>query len=585
MNYFLFSHPFRNGTRVVLLLAILLLNFGYGGTSVAYAAPPVHDDFNSAKTIIGIEYHDLNVNTTEATPSDTVPNDDDPNNFQCDGFNHLAGFASVWYKYTPPETQSLSLNTIPASITSTNYDTYIAVWTGTRGNLTLVACNDETASGYSELSFIASPGITYYIEIAQFNDGLGTTDDIGGLLDFNAYITNTNVIVGGQLRGRYFIPASGGLRRSFINLNNGPVEIFNVAGNPIIAAERVIYNVNNVPTSFSEMMGLPQSQLNTTYWFPWYNNVTLDTQLRFANVSGSTATVHITINNVPMPGSPFTLAPGVSTRKSFAGINNGPVKIQSNVNIVAAERVIYKVNGIPVSFTEMMGLPNNQLNTTYWLPWYNNVDLDTQLRFANVSGAQASVRVFIGGTEMVGSPFTLQPGASTRKSFVGINSGPVRIVSTQNIVAAERVIYRVNGTPVSFSEMMGLPASQLNTTYFMPWYNNVDLDTQLRFANVNTGQTATVHVYIGGTEMTGSPFTLAPGASTRKSFAGINNGPVRIESNINIVAAERVIYRVGGNPTSFSELMGMPNSLLDSRYWMPWYNNIDLDTQLRFALP
>jgi hypothetical protein len=57
------------------------------------------------------------------------------------------------------------------------------------------------------------------------------------------------------------------------------------------------------------------------------------------------------------------------------------VKIVSNVAIVAAERVIYKVNSAPTSFSEMMGLPSNLLSGTYWLPWYNNVDLDTQLRF------------------------------------------------------------------------------------------------------------------------------------------------------------------------------------------------------------
>jgi hypothetical protein len=57
------------------------------------------------------------------------------------------------------------------------------------------------------------------------------------------------------------------------------------------------------------------------------------------------------------------------------------VKIISNGNIVAAERVIYNVNNTPTSFTEMMGLPANQLDDTYWMPWYNNVDLDTQLRF------------------------------------------------------------------------------------------------------------------------------------------------------------------------------------------------------------
>ena len=107
----------------------------------------------------------------------------------------------------------------------------------------------------------------------------------------------------------------------------------------------------------------------------------MDTQLRFANTTGSTATVHVFIDGNEMTGSPFTLLAGESTRKSFAGINAGAVQIVSNQNIVAAERVIYKVNGVNTSFFEMMALPNIQLDTTYWLPWYNNVELDTQLRF------------------------------------------------------------------------------------------------------------------------------------------------------------------------------------------------------------
>jgi hypothetical protein len=43
------------------------------------------------------------------------------------------------------------------------------------------------------------------------------------------------------------------------------------------------------------------------------------------------------------------------------------------------------------------------------------------------------------------------------------------------------LIYKVNNSATSFSEMMALPASQLDTTYWLPWYNNLDLDTQLRF--------------------------------------------------------------------------------------------------------
>jgi hypothetical protein len=312
--------------------------------------------------------------------------------------------------------------------------------------------------------------------------------------------------------------------------------------------------------------------------------VDLDTQLRFANVSGSTATVHVYIGNTEMQGSPFTLAAGASTRKSFPGVNAGPIRIESNVNIVAAERVIYKVDNVNTSFSEMMGLPEKQVDTTYWLPWYNNIDLDTQLRIANVSTQQATVRVYIGGVEMQGSPFTLAAGESTRQSFPGVNNGPVKIESDQNIVAAERVIYKANNVNTSFTETMALPSNQLNTTYWLPWYNNVDLDTQLRFANVS-GATAQVRVYIGGTEMPGSPFTLAAGQSTRKSFPGINAGPVQIVSDQDIVAAEHMIYKVNNINTSYSELMGLPDSLLNSTYWLPWYNNVDLDTQLRFGVP
>jgi hypothetical protein len=32
-------------------------------------------------------------------------------------------------------------------------------------------------------------------------------------------------------------------------------------------------------------------------------------------------------------------------------------------------------------------------------------------------------------------------------------------------------------------------------------------------------------------------------------------------------------------------MLALPNSLLNVRYWSPWYNNVDLDTQLRFGVP
>jgi hypothetical protein len=54
---------------------------------------------------------------------------------------------------------------------------------------------------------------------------------------------------------------------------------------PIIASMRFVWIQSLNPllvTAFSEMLGLPNEQLTTAYLFPWYNNVELNTQLRFA---------------------------------------------------------------------------------------------------------------------------------------------------------------------------------------------------------------------------------------------------------------------------------------------------------------
>src|SRR5258706_278404 len=210
-----------------------------------------------------------------------------------------------------------------------------------------------------------------------------TAQDYTPSLNLAAGCADVDVLIGGSNQGRFGLPAHGSTRASFGGVNNGPVQIHDTNAVSLIGAERVIYKVNGHNTSFSEMLALPNSQLSSTYWLPWYNNVDLDTQLRLGNVSNSPATVHIFIGGSEVtPLSGITLAVGASTRVSYTGVNNGPVQIVSDQNIVVAERVIYKVNNVNTSFSEMMALPNSQLNTSYWLPWYNNVDLDTQLRFA-----------------------------------------------------------------------------------------------------------------------------------------------------------------------------------------------------------
>jgi len=354
----------------------------------------------------------------------------------------------------------------------------------------------------------------------------------------------------------------------------------------MVASERVAYSPDGgmTWTSHSEIMGLPINQLASSYTFPWYNNLDLNSQLRFGNVGTATTTVTVTIAGV-FKGN-YTLLPNESRRVSYAGLDKGPVKVTSsgNVPIIASLRVAYFDGTAWTSFSEMMGMPSPKLTNSYVFPWYNNLGLNSQLRFGNVGGATTTVTVTIGGV-FKGS-YTLLPNESRRVSYPALDKGPVKITSSGNvpIIASMRVAY-FNGTAWSdFSEMMGMPSSSLSTHYSFPVYDNVLHNSQLRFGNVgnvSTNVTVTINGVLKGT------YTLAPNASQRISYAGLNAGPVVIQSsgNVPIIASERVAYFNGTAWTSFAEMMGLPQSQLSTTFLFPWYNNIDLNTQLRFGVP
>ena len=117
-----------------------------------------------------------------------------------------------------------------------------------------------------------------------------------------------------------------------------------------------------------------------------------------------------------------------------------------------------------------------------------------------------------------------------------------------------------------------------------PAYNNVTLDEQVRFGNVDTVDT-TVEVRIGGA-LQGS-YLLHPSESTRVNYAGLNSGPVVVQGSpgVKIVAAERDSWWDGTKWTSFSQMMGLPGGQLSTAYMFPAYNNVSLDEQLRFGVP
>lgn len=118
---------------------------------VVIPPPPPNDDFNNATVVQAIPF----TITEDVTNATVAP--DDP---FCVSRNN-----TVWFAFTPTQNVRLEGNTF-----GSNYDTTLAVYTGSRGALTQIACNDDSnGTLQSRIRFNAVAGTTYYFEVSSFS--------------------------------------------------------------------------------------------------------------------------------------------------------------------------------------------------------------------------------------------------------------------------------------------------------------------------------------------------------------------------------------------------------------------------------
>lgn len=124
--------------------------------SVQYVAVPVpaNDDF-ARPTLLRDGSAPIVLDTDSATTAA-----DDPQ-LPC---IHATGAKSVWFSYTAPTNGQVTFDTAKS-----NFDTVLAVWTGKRGALANVACNDNAGAKQALVTFAAKAGQQYYIEVVGFD--------------------------------------------------------------------------------------------------------------------------------------------------------------------------------------------------------------------------------------------------------------------------------------------------------------------------------------------------------------------------------------------------------------------------------
>jgi hypothetical protein len=121
---------------------------------------PPNDDFADAQLLPGSE-GGIVANNINATKEVGEP-------------DHASrtGGASIWYRWTAPITGTVTFDTLESE-----FDTVLAVYTGTAVNgLTLVASNDDASGRQSRVSFEASAGVTYFVAIDGFEGAVGNVE-------------------------------------------------------------------------------------------------------------------------------------------------------------------------------------------------------------------------------------------------------------------------------------------------------------------------------------------------------------------------------------------------------------------------
>ncbi len=392
----------------------------------------------------------------------------------------------------------------------------------------------------------------------------GVTTNITGQ-NFTAHTSNATVSIAGQLHGEYYIESPGRVTPMFPVLN-GPVDV--TSGLAMFASERV----HNSTGFVNEVMGVPDNQLTTEYWFPWYDNLTMQTWILVGNPSPTdTAHVHIFIAGEDMDPAGYDIAHGDKITPTYARLN-GPVHIVSSIPVFASERV-HTAQGF---VQETMGYPNNRLTNKYWFPWYDNLTMQSWLLVGNPSDTlSAHVHIFIAGEDMNPDGYDIGPGDKITPTYGRLN-GPVLVQSDNPVFASERV-HNVTGF---VQETMGVPDNKLTSEYWFPWYDNLSMQTWLLVGNPSDTLTATVHIYIAGEDMNPTGYSIGPGDRITPTYARLN-GPVHITSSLPVFASERVHTAQG----FVQETMGMPNDQLTTKYWFPWYDNLTMQSWILVGRP
>ncbi|MHB0867674.1 MAG: hypothetical protein ACYC6B_06365 [Thermoleophilia bacterium] len=348
---------------------------------------------------------------------------------------------------------------------------------------------------------------------------------------------SVDVYIGDDPNGNHYDVASGErVTPQYPDTIGGPVHVVSQNGQRLVVSQRVLYQ-----DSFNEVTAMPGDQLDSFYYFTWYDMIRRTGMkgnwIVMSNINDD-ITVHaqVYIGTGGTPKGTYAIGPHQSVTPTYPELMDGPVRVictdcASGQNILVSQRILFKD-----SFEEVQGTPTAGLSDQQFLGWYDfkasNQMAGNWLLIANQGAGNAAVDVYLGSsTEPIGT-YQIAEGDRVTPQFPELMDGPVRVVSRghQPLMVSQRVLYKD-----SFNELLGLTETGVGmpltvdpemtlfklNTYWASYtdYENHKLSVLMRMAD--TGQGTAVGTTIteittnnGVTVLTPRPIDLGDIASS-----------------------------------------------------------------------
>lgn len=143
--------------------------------NIPFAIDAAADSCESATLIPSLPWGDQTLNIGQFTESPTDPV------LGCMWGNpsRPQGYRTAWYRFVAPYSAKVTVNTFFST-----YDTVVAVYSGSCGALTQLACNDDHQGFTSRVTVPVRRGETYYIQVADWHfDVYGTSLSVSVLIE------------------------------------------------------------------------------------------------------------------------------------------------------------------------------------------------------------------------------------------------------------------------------------------------------------------------------------------------------------------------------------------------------------------